>query len=242
MNTNELLIRTGNLSKITAVNTQEEYDNAIQKAIEKKNVWIVPEAKIMNNGTDVTRNLANEDVVTVKIFLSEIAHRDHLRQAVYKTLEDLGMHHLDLLLLHVEHITNENLQRFWHEAEELYQANVVTKIGVCDFNASQLEMLLSFATVTPHANQIRYTGFREVVDRDLLELTNKHNIRLLSGPPAEVTVLQSETKNVIQEKLSISAVNYVWAARYTIVSCQTALVLDTGYIIKLQDHSSPIAM
>jgi diketogulonate reductase-like aldo/keto reductase len=222
------------------VNSQEEYDRAIQKSIAKKNVWIVPQAKIMNSGTDVTSNIANEDVVTVKLFLSEIATRDHMRQAVYRTMEELGIHRLDLLLLHIENISNDAIHKYWQEAEQLSASNVVEKIGVCDFNATQMEALLSVASVKPHANQIRLTGLKDVIDAELLDLSKKHNIRLLSGPPSEVAVLQSNVKDAIQQELSLTTVNYVWAVRYNIVSCQTALLLDTGYLVQLQDFSSPI--
>lgn len=239
---NGLLIRTGNLCKISTPNTQEEYDKAIQKAIEKKKVWIVPEAKVMSNDVNGIRSSRNnETVVTAKLFLSDIAHADHLRQAVYRTIEDLSIKHLDLLLLKLDKVTDETLWRYWQAAEQLVNDKVVLKIGVCDFNATQLESLLSFATIPPHANQIRLSDFNSVVDKELLDISKKHNIRLLSGPLSEISILASQTKSAIEHELQVASINYVWAIGYTIVWNDTALVQDTGYIIQCVDHSSPIS-
>lgn len=85
-------------------------------------------------------------------------------------LADLGLDHVDMLLLHWPSVYNSNRpgyhsgtcsasvcaknQEQWRAYEELYKQGKVKAIGVSNYCASCLDCLLSKATVKPAVNQI----------------------------------------------------------------------------------------
>jgi len=105
----------------------------------------------------------------------------HVRPAVERTLEDLGLEYLDLYLIHfpiaLAHVPFEtryppewthdpeadlpvmvesgiSLEETWHAMEALVARELVHAIGVCNYNIGLLRDLLNYARIPPSVLQV----------------------------------------------------------------------------------------
>lgn len=90
--------------------------------------------------------------ITSKLWNDGLSYQESL-DAYYESLRKLDLEYLDLYLLHWPG-PNSDFKDQWLALEKLYQDGKVKAIGVCNFNISHLEYLLSFATITPVINQV----------------------------------------------------------------------------------------
>lgn len=98
-------------------------------------------------------------------------HPERVRQACVRTLNDLGVDHLDLYLVHwpvgfrdgvrwpespedIVAPTPARLRDTWGAMESLVSEGLVRSIGVSNFNIAHLEDLLEHARIAPAVNQI----------------------------------------------------------------------------------------
>ena len=106
---------------------------------------------------------------------------EHVRPAVERSLQDLGVDYLDLYLIHfpiaLEFVPFEiryppewlhdpanpgagmkivpvPIQETWHALEEVVSAGLVREIGVCNFGTALLRDVLSYARVRPSVLQV----------------------------------------------------------------------------------------
>lgn len=69
----------------------------------------------------------------------------------------------------------------WQAMEKLYSDGKAKSIGVCNFEASQLEYLLSHCTVKPMINQIEHTPLSH--NENLLSLCRDNSIGVMAWTP-----------------------------------------------------------
>jgi diketogulonate reductase-like aldo/keto reductase len=114
--------------------------------------------------------------ITSKVFNN--MHKERVRKSVEKTLNDLRLDSLDLLLVHwpimfqdeemptpsrnrdgtpaAELVISYEYLDTWKEFEALYDAGKAKSIGVSNFEIEQLEDLLQHARIAPAVNQIEF--------------------------------------------------------------------------------------
>ena len=75
-------------------------------------------------------------------------------------LSELGLSHVDLMLLHYPPRGNtfhcSAMQEQWRAMEDFYKAGKARAIGVSNYCQSSFECILKTATVTPAVNQVQY--------------------------------------------------------------------------------------
>lgn len=130
--------------------------------------------------------------------------KEHVRPALLKTLQDLGLEFLDSYLIHfpiaqafvpfetryppewffdpaAEHpqmqLAPVSLQETWRAMEALVQEGLVKEIGVCNYNSGLLHDLMAYAAIKPSVLQIEAHPY----------LTQERLIRLARNYGLEVT-------------------------------------------------------
>jgi len=93
--------------------------------------------------------------VTSKLWVDDSGY-DTTKKAFQTSLDKLGLDYLDLYLIHRP---RGEVQASWKAMEELYKEGKIRAIGVSNFEAHQLEELMSYATITPAVNQIETHAF-----------------------------------------------------------------------------------
>ena len=130
----------------------------------------------------VDEGLCTRDELWVTSKLWNTYHApEHVRPALEKSLEDLGLDFLDLYLVHfpiaLAHVPFETryppewvhdpdadppvmvearvpLERTWHAMEDLVRGGLVGDIGVCNYGTSLLRDCLNYADVAPAVLQV----------------------------------------------------------------------------------------
>lgn len=124
-------------------------------------------AQAYGNERGVGEGIRTSGIARDEIFLStkvaaEIKDHEGAVAAIDGSLTTLGLDHIDLMLIHSPQPWDdfrggdyaEGNQQAWRALEEALQAGKVRAIGVSNFLQSDLDSLLTTATVTPHANQL----------------------------------------------------------------------------------------
>lgn len=78
-----------------------------------------------------------------------------LEQAAHN-LGDLGVDHVDLLLVHWSSPTCEVIQEVWRAMETVHDLGWARAVGVSNFCPRTLDCLLAKARITPAVNQVKY--------------------------------------------------------------------------------------
>lgn len=142
-----------------------------------------------------------EMFITTKVWSTN--HRKELAlQSVRKSLKDLKLDYLDLVLVHwpvTFKVSDELLPRFTNESliggdlktenfelayqglEEAVRLGLVRTIGVSNFNIRQLEQILMVGQIVPAINQVESHPFLN--QNELLNYCNKNGIKLEAYSP-----------------------------------------------------------
>ena len=92
----------------------------------------------------------NEVFVTTRVTNSQqFAHK--VRDAFYKSLENLGLDYIDLYMFHWP-VTDYYIDT-WHEMEKLHEEGVVKNLGVANCHQHHLEEILKNCSIRPVVNQ-----------------------------------------------------------------------------------------
>ncbi|HEY0391408.1 MAG TPA: aldo/keto reductase [Solirubrobacterales bacterium] len=98
--------------------------------------------------------LPREDVfVTTKLWNSEQGH-DSTLAAFERSLERLGLDHVDLYLIHWPAPSEDRFVDTWRAFERIYEEEAARTIGVSNFRIEDLERLTSETGTRPTVNQI----------------------------------------------------------------------------------------
>lgn len=137
--------------------TEEDGYNSVRHAL-KAGYTHIDTAEIYANEYEVGRALSDSGVnrkevfVTTKLWNSH-STREEAEQALVESLEKLGTDYVDLYLIHWPG-TYERIRDVWTAMEAGVDAGKVRAIGVSNFNAHHINMLLESARIKPVINQV----------------------------------------------------------------------------------------
>jgi diketogulonate reductase-like aldo/keto reductase len=142
----------------------------------------------------------SEIFVTSKL-PAEIKNYALARRYADKTIQDIGLDHIDLYLIHAPwpwseigaDYTKQNIQ-IWKAMEEFYETGRTRSIGISNFNVSDINAILDTCRIRPMVNQIKlHIGHRQ---EEITEHCHSNNIlvegysplatgRILNNPEIE---------------------------------------------------------
>ncbi|OLP82204.1 NADPH-dependent conjugated polyketone reductase C2 [Symbiodinium microadriaticum] len=137
------------------IDTAQGYGNHLdigeairQSAVPRDDLWVTSKVRVRacNTAADVVR-------------------------AVNKSLEQLGLEYLDLMLLHGGDgwgIGPERDEALWRGLIETQQSGKVRSIGVSNHNREEIDRLISSTGVTPAVNQLEFHPWVPAETRDLV--------------------------------------------------------------------------
>ncbi len=93
--------------------------------------------------------------ITSKLWVDDSGYEKG-KKAFQTSLEKLGTDYLDLYLIHRP---RGDVKGSWKVMEELHKEGKIRAIGISNFEAHQIDELLSYATIKPAVNQIETHAF-----------------------------------------------------------------------------------
>ncbi|HPF52800.1 MAG TPA: aldo/keto reductase [Draconibacterium sp.] len=115
--------------------------------------------------------------VTSKMWVDDYGYESG-KKAFQTSLNKLGLDYLDLYLLHRP---RGDVKGAWKAMEELHKEGRIKAIGISNFEAHQIDELLSYATVKPTVNQVEtHAFFQEEKARQELK---KYGIQMEAWSP-----------------------------------------------------------
>ncbi|KAJ7085243.1 Aldo/keto reductase [Mycena belliarum] len=132
-----------------------------------------------------------------------------IQTSIRNSLKYLGVLYVDLYLIHHPLLAVPDIPTVWRQMEEIHAQGLAKSIGVSNFDANQLAILLASAKVKPAANQILLHPYVYARQLPILEYAAKHKIVIeaysalipitsLPGGPVDKPV------NAIAERLGVS--------------------------------------
>ena len=115
---------------------------------------LIDTAQGYGNEKYIGEALAKTDVPREELFIVTkvwFKNYEDCRQSVLRSMEDLRVDYLDLVLLHWPF---GNTYRAWRDLEALYAEGRIRAIGVSNYNADRLIDLIQYNKVVPAVNQI----------------------------------------------------------------------------------------
>ena len=115
---------------------------------------LIDTAQGYGNEKYIGEALAKNDVPREELFIVTkvwFKNYEDCRQSVLRSMEDLRVDYLDLVLLHWPF---GNTYRAWRDLEALYAEGRIRAIGVSNYNADRLIDLIQYNKVVPAVNQI----------------------------------------------------------------------------------------
>ncbi|MFI7274411.1 aldo/keto reductase [Streptomyces sp. NPDC049879] len=109
-----------------------------------------------------TAGVPRDDLFVSTKLAAEIKDYDKAAEAIDGSLEQLGIGHIDLMLIHSPQPWDdfrggdyaEGNRAAWRALEEAHQAGRIRSIGVSNFRQRDLDNILQGATVVPQVNQL----------------------------------------------------------------------------------------
>ena len=109
-----------------------------------------------------TAGVSREELFVSTKLAAEIKDYDQALAAIDDSLQTLGLDHVDMMLIHSPQPWDDfrggdyaqGNREAWRALEDAHKAGKIRAIGVSNFQQSDLENILTGATVTPHVNQL----------------------------------------------------------------------------------------
>ena len=159
-----------------------ETEQAVEWALEA-GYRLIDTATMYRNERSVGAALRRSGIPREQVFVTTKLpppHTDASRQLA-KSLERLGLEHVDLYLIHWPLPFGNT--RVWHQLESLREQGLAREIGVSNFGAERLEKLVTRASHVPAVNQVQFSPFR--YRRRLLERCRELGVVLEAYSPLE---------------------------------------------------------
>lgn len=150
---------------------------AVKEAI-KHGYRLIDTAQGYGNESDVGRGIRESSVSREDIFITtkintNVMREGTVRESLDKSLEDLGVDYIDLVLIHWP--VEGKVQETWQIMEEYVRIGKIKSIGLSNFNPHHIDELLAYATVKPVINQIEMHPY--MTQYDVAEFTKSKNIQ-----------------------------------------------------------------
>jgi len=156
-----------------------------------------------------------DDVYIVTKFYPHHASRKELVAACERSLERLGVHGIDLYLLHWR--GRVPLAETVEALQKLVQSGKVERWGVSNFDVDDMEELVTIAGGgEAFANQVLYNPARRGVEFDLLPWCAGHDVQVMAYSPLDEGALTGDRRlAAIGERLGATAsqVALAWVLR-----------------------------
>ena len=121
-------------------------------------------AQAYENEAEVGMGVADSGVPRDEVFITtKVATnimregREAVRLSIYKSLSQLNMEYIDLLLIHWP--VKDCVKDTWQVMEDCVRKGLVRSIGVSNFNRHHLDSLLEYAEIRPVINQMEVHPF-----------------------------------------------------------------------------------
>lgn len=132
--------------------------------------------------------LARDDVfVTTKLAPDDA---DRVRQTIEESLEQLGLDHLDLWLVHWPP-NGEARPDVWEQVVQAQADGLTRAVGVSNYSLAQIDELVSATGTTPAVNQIRWSPVE--FDRAIADGLRERGVVLEGYSPFKASNLQDPT-------------------------------------------------
>ncbi|MCF8380112.1 MAG: aldo/keto reductase [Bacteroidales bacterium] len=144
---------------------------------------LIDTATIYGNEAAVGAGIKNSGIsreelfVTSKLWVDDSGY-ENTKKAFQTTLNKLGLDYLDLYLIHRP---RGDVKGSWKAMEELYREGRIKAIGVSNFDANQLDEIMSYANIKPAVNQIETHVFFQQEEAKLY--LNQHGIQMEAWSP-----------------------------------------------------------
>ena len=137
-------------------------------------------AQAYGNGESVGRALRQSGIPRDEVFITTkfFPNRRDPAAEAEKSLNRLGVDQVDLYLIHWP---GGGPTWAWPGMERAHQLGYARSIGVSNFNAGELEQVLSSAAVAPAVNQVQFSAFE--YRRALLEACGRRHVALEAYSP-----------------------------------------------------------
>lgn len=202
-----------------------ELIEAIKSAV-KNGYRSIDTASVYGNETSVgqgirealsANNLTREDLfVTSKVWNADLGYAATL-DAYGTSLDKLGLHYLDLYLIHWP--VAGKYKEAWRALETLYKEGRVKAIGVSNFQIHHLEDLIKDAEIKPMVNQVEFHPM--LTQKDLLSFTREQGIQLEAWSPLmQGQLLDNEVLKAIGGKhgKSVAQVILRWDLQHGVIT------------------------
>lgn len=178
-----------------------EVESAIHTAF-KAGYRAIDTASVYKNEDGVGRAIRSSRLSRDEIFVTTKVWNNAQRVgdiigAFNRSLERLQLDYIDLYLIHWP-VSGCYLET-WKELIKLYAAGKVKAIGVSNFDAYQLNELISITGITPAVNQIEFHPYN--YPAELLNYCQEHNIVVQAyAPLARGAYLEDEVLKAIGDR------------------------------------------
>ena len=172
--------------------------NIVLKAL-KMGYRHIDTASLYKNEKAVGKAVINSGICREEIFIctkvqySDIVRgRESIIKAVHKSLNNMNMTYVDLLLLHCP--TNNNVTS-WKVLEEIYGAGLARYIGTSNYGPDEIKEILDNCRIKPYVNQIECSPF--FFPENVINLCKDNGIKIVAH--SCLTKGQKLNNDVIQD-------------------------------------------
>ncbi|ALC81765.1 MULTISPECIES: aldo/keto reductase [Bacillus] len=172
---------------------------------------LIDTAAAYGNEKEVGKTIKNlvlpreELFITTKLWNSDQGYQSTL-QAFKKSMKLLQLDYLDLYLIHWA--VQDKFLDSWRAMEKLYEEGYIRAIGVCNFQISHLDQLISNCNVLPVINQIEYHPY--LVQNNLHDYCLNKNIQVEAWSPlGQGSLVHDRSLLAIAEKYNKSVAQVI---------------------------------
>lgn len=150
--------------------------------------------------------LARDDVFVTTKLPPDAA--DRVRETIEESLEQLGLDHLDLWLVHWPP-NGEARPDVWEQVVQAQADGLTRAVGVSNYSLAQIDELVSATGTTPAVNQVKWSPVE--YDRAIADGLSERGVVLEGYSPFKASNLQDPTLVSIAEAHDVDAAQVIVA-------------------------------